>query len=628
VTKLEYRPDIDALRALAVMSVIFFHIKSNLLPGGFLGVDIFFVISGYLITRIILNHEGSIGSFFPNFYERRIRRLIPPAIPVIIFSFVAGCIWLSAGQLESLSKSIIAYSGFVSNWLFLSEVNYFDTPAHYKPLLHTWSLSVEEQFYVLFPIVILLLKKRSASLVKFFFMAVFVLSLTLSYYLILTGQKEAAFFNSFARFWEIALGGLLACGILPKLSSAAVKDLLCAMGLILIAASLILTKETMDFGGLGSLAPTFGTAFVIYASSERLGKLISLPPARQIGLISYAMYLWHWPLFVYIKFVFPQAGALHYLAAIALTIALSTTSYVLIEQPIRKKTFLKSRKSAFWLLVVTTLIFVSVSITTIYAKGGPSRYTGAKNYDSYRSTQLAEWHQKSLRTQCWIDHRESLAAIVDTCITFEKNKPNILLLGDSHAAHLLPGLKSNFPNLNISLLAVDSCALAKRPPNQRPACNELSEWVDEADLHRFDAILFSSRNLPAGIPKQTMQLIDKMASESKLYLFGPSLYFEPNMPTLYPTLRGKFTKEEIGKKFEEALSQDQFNKDKTFKKQFSLNADINYVSMIDIMCSNGTCEFWDKEGWPILIDNSHMSVEASDMFMSRFKLDLRELKNS
>jgi len=155
MTKIAYRPDIDALRALAVISVIVFHIKANLLPGGFLGVDIFFVISGYLITKIILGHEGSIKSFFPEFYERRIRRLIPPAIPVVIFSFIAGLIWLSAGQLESLSKSIIAYSGFVSNWLFLNEVNYFDVPAHYKPLLHTWSLSVEEQFYLLFQWIIL-----------------------------------------------------------------------------------------------------------------------------------------------------------------------------------------------------------------------------------------------------------------------------------------------------------------------------------------------------------------------------------------------------------------------------------------------------------------------------------------
>lgn len=622
MTKLTYRPDIDALRALAVMSVIFFHIKADLLPGGFLGVDIFFVISGYLITKIILGHEGTTRSFFPEFYERRIRRLIPPAIPVVIFSFIAGLIWLSAGQLESLSKSIIAYSGFVSNWLFLSEVNYFDVPAHYKPLLHTWSLSVEEQFYLLFPVIILFLKKIHAKWVTAFYALVFIASLALSYVFMFSGNSEAAFFNSFARFWEIALGGLLACGVIPKINSKALQEGMTALGLLMIAVSLFTVRETMDYNGLGSLVPTIGTAMVIHAKSQGLGKLISLPPARGIGLISYSMYLWHWPLFVYIKFVFPSAGALHYLVAIALTILLAALSYFLIEQPIRKKRFLKSRKSAYVLLFVTTIVFVAVSVATLVGKGWPQRYTAAKNYTSHRDAQLIDWREKSSRTKCWIGHKDSLAPALERCITYKKNKPNVLLIGDSHAAHLLPGLEKNFPDANFSLLAVDSCYLIKRRTNQSPACNELSDWVEVTDLSSFDSVLYSGRNLNTDIPAQTMARLNKMASDTKLYFIGPAPYFEPNMPTLFPTITGKLSESEIDQKFEEALSIEKFEKDAAFRKIFADNSSITYVSMTDLVCPDRKCQFRDPAGWPILLDNSHFSVEASEMFLSRVELDL------
>lgn len=623
MTKLTYRPDIDALRALAVMSVIFFHIKAGLLPGGFLGVDIFFVISGYLITKIILGHEGSTKSFFPEFYERRIRRLIPPAIPVVIVSFIAGLIWLSPGQMESLSKSIIAYSGFVSNWLFLTEVNYFDVPAHYKPLLHTWSLSVEEQFYLLFPIIILTLKKIHAKWVTAFYVLVFITSLALSYFFMFYGNTEAAFFNSFARFWEIALGGLLACNVIPKINSKVFQESLAAFGLLMIIGSLFLVRETMDYYGLGSLVPTIGTAMVIHAKSQGLGKLISLPPARAIGLISYAMYLWHWPLFVYIKFAFPSAGALHYLAAIALTILLATLSYFLIEQPIRKKTFLKSSRSAYIFFIVTSIVFVGISLATLVGKGWPQRFTAAQNYSSNRDLQIVDWRAKTQQNICWIDYRFNVGDAVRNCTQDVQGKKNILVIGDSHAAHLMPGLRKNYPKVKFSLLAVNSCTLTKRKAEKRKACNDLTDWVDETDFSQFEAVIFSSRNVRE-TPKNLATRLDKISSQTTLYYIGPIPYFEPNMPTLFPTLTGKVSDEEIYKRFEAAMDVAQFEKDRVLKEQFGNNSDINYISMIDIVCPDGKCQFRDPDGWPILIDNSHMSVEASEMFLSRLSLELED----
>jgi hypothetical protein len=324
---------------------------------------------------------------------------------------------------------------------------------------------------------------------------------------------------------------------------------------------------------------------------------------------------------VYIKFAFPAAGAVHYLVAIGLTILLATLSYFLIEQPIRKKSFLKSRRSAYIFFIITTLLFIAVAVATILGKGWPQRYTATKNYTSHRDAQLIDWREKSMRTKCWLAHTDKLTLNLDNCIKLSKNRKNILLIGDSHAAHLLPGLKKNFPNQNFSLLAVDSCYLIKRRTNQSPACNELSEWVERTDLSTFDAVLYSGRNLNTEIPAQTMQRLNKIASETKLYFIGPVPYFEPNMPSLFPHLTGKMSDLEINKKFQEALSQEQFNKDKIFRDLFAANDDINYISMTDVICPKGECQFRDPNGWPILIDNSHMSVEASEMFLSRLEIN-------
>ena len=209
----EYRRDIDGLRSVAALSVVLFHARISAFSGGFVGVDVFFVISGFLITGIILKHEGSTWAFFKNFYERRVRRLFPPIIPVLIFT-TAFVYWLSPPDATTeYAKSLMAFLAFVSNWFFWSQSGYFDSPAQFKPLLHTWSLSIEEQFYLLFPAVILALSRYGRRPVTIFFLAVFALSLAFNVWQVWAGSLEGAYFNSFGRFWEIALGSILALNL-------------------------------------------------------------------------------------------------------------------------------------------------------------------------------------------------------------------------------------------------------------------------------------------------------------------------------------------------------------------------------------------------------------------------------
>ena len=263
-----------------------------------------------------------------------------------------------------------------------------------------------------------------------------------------------------------------------------------------------------------------------------------------------------------------------------------------------------------------------MAVATLIGKGWPQRFSVAENYTTHREAQLIDWREKSQRTKCWIDHRESIKPAINKCISYSEQKPNVLLIGDSHAAHLLPGFTKNFPKTNFSLLAVDSCDLIKRTSKERPACNELTRWIETSDLSEFDIILLSSRNLEVNIPSQTIEILDKISSQSTLYYIGPIPHFEPNMPTLFPTLIGTISDTEIDKKFEAAMNPEIFEKDKAFEASFAEMPNITYVSMTDIICPQNQCKYRDPDGWPILIDNSHLSVEASEMFLSGFPIDL------
>lgn len=289
-----YRPDIDGLRCVAVLSVIVYHAFTGRLPGGFLGVDIFFVISGYLITRIIVR-ESSEGAFsVADFYSRRIRRLFPALIAMLVTVLVAGAFLMPATQYRQLGYMTAASGAFVANLVLWQQVSYFVGDALTRPLLHLWSLGVEEQFYFAWPLLVSVLVRRRVFLVPGL-LVIFAASLLHSYQLSVT-EPTSAFYSPLSRCWQLALGGLVAVVNRDRLRWLS-PHLLAGTGAFLIGASLFLVSWEAMLPVPWAIPATLGAAALIFAGPGAfVNRLLSVRPAVAIGLISYPLYLWHWPL--------------------------------------------------------------------------------------------------------------------------------------------------------------------------------------------------------------------------------------------------------------------------------------------------------------------------------------------
>jgi peptidoglycan/LPS O-acetylase OafA/YrhL len=322
--KPEYRADIDGLRAVAVVLVVAFHAFPAAVTGGFIGVDVFFVISGYLITGLILSDLRSSSFTFAGFYARRARRILP-ALAVVLAAVLALGWWLGLlpTPYQSLGLHTLAGALFFPNLVSWSEVGYFDVAAEEKPLLHLWSLGVEEQFYLVWPVLLLILSKRWRWLTVSLSMIVavsFVYSLYATAY-----QPAAAFYSPLSRLWELGVGGILA-----STNWRAKNRLLSLLGLALVVGSALALQKTSPFPGALALFPVAGAALVIVAGSPLLAHKWPV----SIGLISYPLYLWHWPLLSFAA-MSDQNSTLVRMALVAASVILAALTMALIERPIR-----------------------------------------------------------------------------------------------------------------------------------------------------------------------------------------------------------------------------------------------------------------------------------------------------
>ena len=336
-----YRPDIDGLRAIAVLSVVGYHYFAGIVPGGFIGVDVFFVISGFLISTIILgNLDNNRFSYF-EFYARRIKRIFPALLLVLLSSMAFGWYVLFPDEHSQLGKHVAGGAGFVSNFVLWSEAGYFDRAAEIKPLLHLWSLGIEEQFYILWPLLLGIVWRRKLSFLLIAFL-VAALSFVINIYWI--GRDPAAlFFSPFSRVWELMVGGLLAYVFLFRCDkphcSNRLLPLFAPIGLVLIVCSVLWFNKNTPFPGWWALVPTIGSALVI--AGHPTGWLnqffLSHPIMVWIGLISYPLYLWHWPLLAYARIL--ERGLPDRTIRFSLIVAsilLASGTYILVEKRFRK----------------------------------------------------------------------------------------------------------------------------------------------------------------------------------------------------------------------------------------------------------------------------------------------------
>lgn len=456
---LAYRPDIDGLRAIAVLAVVIFHAFPQALPGGFVGVDVFFVISGYLISSIIFKALDG-GTFsFADFYARRVRRIFPALVLVVLTSLLLGWAVLLPDEYAQLGKHAAAGLGFVANVAYWMESGYFDTAAELKPLLHLWSLGVEEQFYIVWPAVVLLLWRFGAGLwwaTAGLALVSFGISVWLS-----PVFPSASYFLPFSRAWELLAGAMLALALRsrggqPLVRPGLLQETLVGLGLVLIVLALVLVNKARDFPGAWALLPVLGAVLLIAcAPGSWIGhRLLSNRVMVWFGLISFPLYLWHWPLLAFLRIV--KGGALDgqlLLAAVGLAILLAWLTYRLIEAPVRHL--------AGW-RTVAALVLICVVVggqgwSTFNREGLPFRLKDAQA--KTEAGAMAWASHLSGSEACGDGVPESL---VGRCLVADATRlPDVALIGDSHANHYYWGLSRELASMNLNLLqfAAQGCPL-------------------------------------------------------------------------------------------------------------------------------------------------------------------------
>ena len=605
-----YRPDIDGLRAVAVVLVVMYHLGVGFTKGGFVGVDVFFVISGFLITQIICADIRD-GSFsLAQFYERRVRRIFPALFCVLLFTSVAGTFLLFPPELEYLGKALAAATGFVANILFYNGSGYFAGTNELVPLLHTWSLAVEEQFYLFFPLALVpLLRWRSGSRC----VPAFALCAALSFIscLVLTRyERSAAFFLLPPRAWELLLGCLLALGAFPELHSRRLRELASAAGLVAIFVAGGAFNRTVPFPGWPALLPCAGAVLVIHngvRGDTLVSSLLSSRGAVFIGLVSYSLYLWHWPIIVLYKSYSGFAITdLERLALGAMSLTVAALSWRYVEQPFRRRLIFPRRQPLF--LLATTASAIAAGIATLLVATG-----GLGAFYPVQVRQLANFRydpNAAFRNgQCFISRAFSeTPSVSPDCLRLAARQRNFLLVGDSHAAHFWAGLSAVFPDINFLQMTASGCT----PTLGRGGAPRCRSVVDQAYLdfipnHRLDGVIIAAKwdVIDIGSVVRTVESIRQLTP--LVYVFGPIVSYTDLLPRLLTRSEWLGDPSLVVRSREPNLK----DLDRAFARAV-ISAGARYVSIYDAMCDGAdVCVTRDSRGDPIQFDMAHLTKMGS-----------------
>ncbi|MET0229763.1 MAG: acyltransferase family protein [Rhodanobacteraceae bacterium] len=535
-----YRRDIDGLRAIAVLGVVAFHAFPTLLPGGFSGVDIFFVISGYLITGVIERRIGAGRFTFADFYARRMKRILPALVVVLAACFAFGWFSLLPAEYEQLGKHIAAGTAFVSNFALWSESGYFDADAYAKPLLHLWSLGIEEQFYLVWPLALWACARfrRSALLLV---VAIGAISFAINLATV-AAHPVAAFYSPLSRFWELQVGcalALLGARALPP--SRRFADALSIAGVMLIAVSFVLLDAKLGYPGIWALAPTLGAFLIILSGPDGWFSraVLSRSAFVGIGLVSYPLYLWHWPLLSFAHIAvngMPSAGVR--IALVAAAIVLATATYALVEKPIRFGR--AARRYKVPVLATASLAIGAIGVYTLTHGGIRDRFPAD-------ALAVADWRYDYLTDarypKCWVSKDHAFDAFAPFCAGERAaGRDLVVVWGDSHAARLYPGLKATFGDrVEIAQFNRDSCIPALGIAY--PLCQQSNAWVvsEIARLQPSAVVMFAAWTHyridwrePSVAKASLLATIDalRLAGVPKILVVGPAPVWKGGLPKL------------------------------------------------------------------------------------------------
>jgi len=482
MSMIDYRKDIDGLRSVAILLVIIFHAFPNKLPGGFIGVDVFFVISGFLISKIIISSFQKKSFSILDFYGRRIRRIFPALIVALTLTLAIGWFTLFASEYKNLAKHTLGAIGFVSNLIIWSESGYFDVSSKLKPLLNLWSLGVEEQFYLFWPLLIGLSIKTRKSL--FYLISGFFVLSFFANVILIKGHSSLVFYNPLTRFWELAAGGALAyleiykVGFVVQIRQKVhLTNAFSTFGLLLILFFSTYLNEHSIFPGYYALAPVLGSFLILSAGEKALmNRVLSYKAFVFIGLISYPLYLFHWPLLSIANILYNQNPPnLVIFVVLALTTFLACWTYFKIELPIKENRKLKYASAKLNVILVGEFCLIGILAIIIYVNDGFNYRL--RNLESLVQTKLE--YRDSLDSEESKKCREKNFDIEMCVITNPLQNPTIALIGDSHANHFFPALESYYreKSENLILLARSGVAPFLSITSKREGSNSLDDVI-------------------------------------------------------------------------------------------------------------------------------------------------------
>lgn len=602
---MNYRPEIDGLRALAVLPVIFYHAGFSAFSGGFVGVDVFFVISGYLITTIILTEKEANNFSVLNFYERRARRILPALFVVMFATIIMSWIYLLPADMKAFGQSISAAAAFLANFYFYEKNNdYFGIQSEQNPTLHLWSLSVEEQYYLIFPLLLIVLWRFGKNAMLYFFIFIILISLTLAQW----GSSinpSATFFLLPTRGWELLLGSMLA--FLPQKenklnSNQAINQMLSLLGIAFILFSILFFNKNTPFPSAWALLPTLGAAFIIIFTTPNTYsyKLFRNKLLVGIGLISFSAYLWHQPLFAFNRILnYREPSMLSFLGFSLLALLLAYLTWRFIEKPFRVKT-LFSRSTVFSLSIIGSAGFILFGVIGHFNSGYPDRDPFYKRLAS----------NVGLSLQCNGNY-----SINSTCAT--STTPEVAFFGNSYTMHLIKGFQSAFPNKTFVQLTQDTCPPYindQKTVGAKLSCSEFNKRALSTIINTpsIKEVFISS---PFGELKNKKNLrsfdttIKTLKSAHKeVIIVGPTPTDGKDFGKCF--LYHKLSKDFSLCNFERQQLETQYPKTIALLKGLALANHIQFVDLTNLICDNKTCNA--SIGDIILFrDSGHLSVEGS-----------------
>ena len=609
---IRHRSDIDGLRAVAILPIVLFHAGVEQLSGGFIGVDIFFVISGFLISGILLRELGAGTYSLLDFYRRRVVRILPALLGMLLLVLAASLVLLMPSEIEKLGTASAATAAFVANIYLWKDVNYFADAAEARPLLHTWSLGVEEQFYIFFPPFLFLLFRLLRGHLTLAIAAVTLASLAVSAWASFR-SPAIGFYLLPGRVWELGLGTLVALGAFPAVTALWLRQGLALAGAALILAGLVLITETATFPFPWALLPCVGTALLLaYGESTPVGRALSLAPMRWIGLISYSLYLWHWPLITFYRLIYGYTlRPADTVLLVAGSVLLGALSYYLLEQPFLRRFRTRGRSGAIVVagglaIVATIAVSLFVSTRADALRQLPAEAQRIADFDRYSGTpaEIAQFREGT----CFASSTHN-SYDTATCLIPAAGRPNAILIGDSHAAQLAQPLADRFPGYHWLQGTASGCLPTIRTTGTARCVDVIRKSYAAIEAGGVDQVVIAGRWRPRVVDELVETVRWLRGRGVALTVIGPVVEYDGSFPLLLARATMAGSPEAVVRlRLMERVTMDDH------LRSMMQQAGARYYSLQQAECPAGRCKLLADDGTPVHFDYGHLTrAGANDL---------------